>query len=251
MSYVNFGDLKSKISIVQVLEILGIELKSTGNQLRGTCPIHGGNNPRGFVVTPSKGVWYCFGDCGNGGDLIELYARVKDVSAKDAALAIAKHFGLMGETKEPTPSTARGETLKPLDYLVSDHEALGKLGIAAETLKHFGAGFAPKGIMRGRLAVPLHDTKGVLRAYVGDALTAEQEPRLLFPKDFSPESVIFNAYRATGGVLAVARDPITVLKAHENGVENVVAFLGEIVPAVLERLIELMKEKHIEAIDIF
>lgn len=252
MNFVDFAELKSRVNITQVLEMLGIELKPSGQQLRGLCPIHNGNNPRGFVVTPEKGVWYCFGDCGKGGDLIELYARVKEVSTKDAAIAIATRFGLAkdGKKDEKLEEPKRNGTLKPLDYLVTDHESLKPLNLASATLSHFGAGFAPRGIMRGRLAIPIHDAQGVLIAYVGVAVAEGQEPRLLYPKDFDPSGVIFNAHRAQAGVLNVTRDPLTVLTAYENGIENVVAVLSDITAPQVERLASLMKLKAVEALEL-
>ena len=36
-----------------------------------------------------------------------------------------------------------------------------------ETAEAFGAGYAPKGIMRGRFAIPLRDREGTLIAYCG------------------------------------------------------------------------------------
>jgi hypothetical protein len=41
MSYVDFTDLKAKVSITDVLDMLGVDLqrfKSHGDQLRGACP---------------------------------------------------------------------------------------------------------------------------------------------------------------------------------------------------------------------
>jgi hypothetical protein len=46
--------------------------------------------------------------------------------------------------------------LKPLDYLVFS-EAVETLGLTEATCTAWGAGYAPKGIMRDRLAIPIHD----------------------------------------------------------------------------------------------
>ena len=50
--------------------MLGIKLKKSGPQLRGQCPICKDNSDRAFVITPAKGLYYCFGKCGKGGDAI-------------------------------------------------------------------------------------------------------------------------------------------------------------------------------------
>ena len=50
----------------------------------------------------------------------------------------------------------------------------------------------------------------------------------------------------------LVRDPLEVLRAHENGVENVVAFLTESVTAQqLEMFSSLMDEKECETVSIF
>ena len=85
-SFVDFQDLKARVNISDVLPLLGIATKAYGAQLRACCPIHKGSDPRGFVVTPAKGVWYCFGGCG-GGDMIALVAKVM-VEAPEPAVAL-------------------------------------------------------------------------------------------------------------------------------------------------------------------
>ena len=79
--------------------------------------------------------------------------------------------------------------------------------VAASTFEAFGAGYAPKGILRGRLAIPLHSRDGVLLAYCGRTVKNES-PILLFPSGFDPHSTIFNAHRATEGELYLVRDPL-------------------------------------------
>jgi CHC2 zinc finger len=215
---VDFQELKSKIGIGQVLTWLGIELKQAGqHQLRGPCPIHNGSNDRQFVVSTDKNLWHCFGDCHGGGDVIELVSRMKQVTQKQAAEMIAAHFGMMA-----TPAIKK---LEPIDYLDPAHETIHALGITKETCEHFKADYKNKGIMSGRLAIPIYQ-RGELLAYCGRSVKREQEPMLAFPKDFKPDSVIFNADNVTGPTIHVTDDPLRVLVAHQHGVTNVVALLA-------------------------
>ena len=141
--------------------------------------------------------------------------------------------------------------LKPLDYLQASHELVQGLGVAADTAEHFGAGFASKGIMRGRFAIPVHDRAGTLLAYCGRAVK-DESPALLFPNGFDPRGIIFNAHRISEGDLFLVRDPLHVLTAHENGLENVVAFLTETIsPQQLEQLASLMDERKCEQLEIY
>jgi hypothetical protein len=95
----------------------------------------------------------------------------------------------------------------------------------------FGAGFAPKGIRRGRFAIPIHDRSSTLLAHCGRAVK-DESPSLIFPNGFDPRRANFNAHRIVEGDLFLVRDPLQALTAHECGIENVVAFLTENVTAL-------------------
>jgi hypothetical protein len=114
-----------------------------------------------------------------------------------------------------------------------------------------GAGFAPKGIMRGGFAIPIHDRAGALLAHCGRTVK-DESPSLIFPNGFDPRGAIFNAHRVVEGDLFLVRDPLQALTAHESGIENVVAFLTENVTALqLEQLAALMDERKCENLEMF
>ena len=183
-----------------------------------------------------------------------MTANVRSCSLREAAEFLDGTGGSTPASKgdssrndSPQPKTENG--LRPLDYLQAAHEAVQALGVASETAAHFGAGFAPKGIMRGRFAIPIHDRVGVLLAYCGRAVK-DESPVLLFPNGFDPRVAIFNAHRVIEGDLFLVRDPLQVLTAHESGIENVVAFLTENVTALqLEQLAALMDERKCENLE--
>jgi hypothetical protein len=125
--------------------------------------------------------------------------------------------------------------------------------VGASTFEAFGGpGYAaPKGILCGRLAIPMHSRDGVLLAYCGRTVKNES-PMLLFPSGFDPHATIFNAHRVAEGELYLVRDPLDVLKAFENGIENVVSFLTEGITAQqLEQLASLMDEKKIDTLSLY
>lgn len=141
--------------------------------------------------------------------------------------------------------------LNPLTYLQPDHPAVQALGISPETAAHFGAGYASKGIMRGRLAIPIHDARGQLLAYCGRTVSVES-PTLIFPNDFQPSEVIFNAHQVRAEPLYLFSDPLQVLTASEGGIENAIAFLTDgISTQQLEMLASLMDERHCETVEPF
>ena len=62
-----------------------------------------------------------------------------------------------------------------------------------------------------------------------------------------PSEHIFGADRVKEGELVLVRDPLDVLKACENGIENVVAFFTDGISSTqLQYLSALMDERHIE-----
>jgi DNA primase len=135
--------------------------------------------------------------------------------------------------------------------LQASHDALQAFGAAPETGAHFAASFAPKGVRRGRLAIPIHDRAGALIAYCGRTVK-DESPSLIFPNGFDPRGAIFNAHRIVEGELFLVHDPHHALTAHESGVENVVAFLTENVTALqLEQLAALMDERKREHLEMF
>lgn len=85
--------------ILDLCEELGIELKRAGKSYRGPCPFHDSTSGTSFTVSPSKGVYHCFG-CGAGGDVIDLLRRVRDVPFPAAVRELAS---TTTQTMEMTP----------------------------------------------------------------------------------------------------------------------------------------------------
>lgn len=195
MSFVDFEELKARVSIEDAAAYLDLELKVSGASLRGPCPQCKAGGPRTLVITPAKKVFYCFSSH-KGGDCISLVAHVLDIGVKDAAEKLMERYcspqgkGTIPDGRKSTvpEESARGEggdkTFQPLAYLEPSHEAVAAIGFDPRVAEELGIGFSPKGIMRGYVAIPMRDERGVLRGYVGI-----QEAKL--PKDFMlPENVV-------------------------------------------------------------
>jgi hypothetical protein len=251
--FIDFKELRATISIDRVVDMLGVTSTKHGDQLRSACPIHKGPNQREFVITPSKGLWHCFKSCG-GGDAIALVAKVKGIEQKAAAQLIAKHFKTMPGTAPPATRAnekTQSKGLVALDYLQAENEHVQGLSISAETATAFKFGFATKGTMRGRFCVPCHGKDGTLLAYCGIAVLPETSPRFLFPSNFDPTSIIWNAHNVQSGDLYLVRDILAALQAFQNGMENVCAFLTDTITAgQLVQLSALMDEKQIDSLEI-
>lgn len=164
MTFFDFEDIKSRVSLSKAAALLGLKMVRSGAQLRGPCPVCKGGGDRALVITEGKG-YFCF-SAKAGGDQIALVAHIRDLAVKDAAA------WLSGSTQEaPTvPVTvppAHGKVLEPLGYLEFDHAAVVAIGFDVEVAKRLGIGFAGRGMMRGTVAVPIRDEHGTLIAYIG------------------------------------------------------------------------------------
>ncbi len=166
MSYIDFEAVKAANPIDQVAQTLGLELKKAGNALRGPCP-SGEGGERALVITPSKGVWYSFA-LQKGGDVLALVQLINDCSAKEAAQFLSGPVPLEKTTRSSSEqgSEARGG-FAPLDYLEADHPAVEAIGFELADAATLGIGYAPRGTMRGTVAIPVRRGDGTLAGYIG------------------------------------------------------------------------------------
>ena len=95
----------------QALAHLGLlgQLRGSGPQRRGPCPVHGhpGDRERTFSVHLGKGAFRCFqADCGAQGNALDLWAAIHRLPLYDAALHLAATFRLRrNREEEPVPGT--------------------------------------------------------------------------------------------------------------------------------------------------
>jgi DNA primase len=263
MPFVDFAELKTRVSIEQAMQMLGLTLSLHGSQYRGACPACKTGGDRALIVTPAKGLFYCFANK-TGGDAIALTAHIRGISVNEAAGQLDQAFGTVQNststvskghaTVPPAPGAARKHpAFDPKAYaarLDASHSSLAPLGLSAETLKEWKAGYSNSGTNRGRLAIALHDRDGNTIGFAGRALSNEQ-PALIIPNGINPQEIIFGGDRVEQGTLYLVRDVLDVLKAHESGVANCVCFLTEISPLQIEMLAALMGDRHCDTVELF
>ena len=88
--FIDFEEVKSRISIIQAAVFVGLETKVANNQLRAACPACKGPD-RSLVIMPAKNLFYCF-TAKVGGDQIALVAHINGVTVQEARLEPTSHL---------------------------------------------------------------------------------------------------------------------------------------------------------------
>ena len=96
------SSLDQLLNTVSIEDVVGdyVSLKRSGSRYKGCCPFHDEKTPS-FVVTPTIGIYKCFG-CQKGGNAIQFLMDVENLSFVEAARNLAKRYGvdLMETTSE-------------------------------------------------------------------------------------------------------------------------------------------------------
>ena len=152
--------IKDKLSIEEVVAPY-VMLKKSGRYLKACCPFHQEKTPS-FVVSPDRGMAYCFG-CHKGGDIFQFIQEIEGLDFKGALEFLAEKANVTLEkfaSKGPKISRDEKEELKAANEEASNFfvqslqkteegkkvvEYLKKRGANEETISEFKVGFAPEG----------------------------------------------------------------------------------------------------------
>jgi DNA primase len=183
-AYIDFGELKRRVSIEQVVQMLGLQMKRSGPQLRSGCPMCRSGGERALAVTVERSSFYCFAKK-EGGDAIALASHVLGIPPREAGEKIASHFGLDGSSQAPQPRPGKETATPPargmavseafervfesLDPLAPEVEVF----VTPSTADIAGIGFSNKGWLRGRVGVPVYSRDGVCLGFFGIAPGAD------------------------------------------------------------------------------
>ena len=280
-TWINFKELREKLNFETVLRDFGVEVKRNGTQHKGPCPLPGHDGERkasAFSAELQRGLFRCFG-CGRKGNVLEFAALMEGVDPENGAglrgVAVRlqeKYLKRKGATS-PTQalvkpaSPRKGETPKvtavnaPLDFELKGldpvHPGIQKMGFTEETANNFGFGVTDRGSLKGRIAIPLHDTQGRLVGYAGRILEngriTPENPKYVFPErrerngaihEFRRGEILYNAHRVStsGEQIIVVSEIEAVWTLHQFGWSAVVSVMGTgISSAQLEILDRLVK----------
>lgn len=147
-----------------VVEVVSdfVSLKKKGVNFMACCPFHNEKTPS-FVVSPSKGLYKCFG-CGKGGNAVTFVMEHEKLTYAEALKWVAKKYGIPVEEREETPEEKqRNDDRESMmianawasDYFVAQmnttdegrsvaYSYLSSRGLTDATIKRFGLGYCPE-----------------------------------------------------------------------------------------------------------
>jgi DNA primase len=230
------------------------DLKRNGAQMMGLCPFHDERSPS-FSVDPQDKLYHCFG-CGVAGDIFGFVMEKEGLGFSEAVEALADRYGveLQREQEDPRAEARRQarQRLQQLleraaayysNYLWESKEAgkardyLAGRGLAEQTLKDFGVGFAPSawdkilvagqragftvaemhsvGLVqrsrqgqeydrfRARIMFPIRDARGRVLGFGGRATREDQKPKYVNTAEtdfFHKSEILYGLDRARAAI---------------------------------------------------
>lgn len=278
-TWIDFNLVKetAKPRFGEILERYGLAGEQKGSEVLLRCPFHDETKPS-CRVNIERGIFHCFG-CGAKGNALDFVAKKEGIAIKKAAELVAGWFGIApgksaagqsgstrtrasGGAKENPPAAAKaspamspaepkeGAPNKPLPFalqLDSKHPYLAARGLSEDIVATFGLGFAAKGVMKGRIAIPIHDEQAQLVAYAGrfPGDPPEGEERYKLPTGFKKSEVLFNFHRVAGAEhLVVVEGFFPAFRLHALHVP-VVALMGTALSPSQEKLIAASGAKRV------
>jgi DNA primase len=246
--WVDFKEIKKTVSMVEILKHYGLidGLKRKGNELVGYCPVHDKDhyNKDSFRVNVVKNIWHCFA-CSCGGNVLDFTAIMEGTTIREAGLRLKEWYGvdppapeIAKEKKEverkEIKNQSENQDNKPLDFelktLDQNHSYLKERGIEKATVKEFNIGYCKRGLLKGRIAVPIHNEKGELIAYAGryPGDPPEGESKYRLPSNFKKSQAIFNLHRIQKRErnLILTEGFFDVFKLWQSDFKNTVALMG-------------------------
>ena len=148
----------------QIVEVISdfVSLKRRGAIFIACCPFHNEKTPS-FYVSPSKGIYKCFG-CGKSGTAVGFVMEHESMTYVEALKYLAKKYGIEVKEKEDSPEEIAARQRSESLYLVMDFaekffqeslktpegRSIGyayfrSRGLEDSTIEKYGLGWSPKG----------------------------------------------------------------------------------------------------------
>lgn len=206
------------LDAAQIVDVVGdfVDLKRRGANWIACCPFHNEKTPS-FSVSPSKGIFKCFG-CGKAGTAVDFVMEHESLTFPEAIRYLAKKYHIEVNEKEETAediarmqhreslmvvSTFAGDffrkCLREPDGMAIAYEYFnGRRHLEESTIEKYGLGWAPQS--RGRLAKAALEAGYKSEYLVETGLCIKRDDGTLVDRFF--DRVIFPIHSVTGQIIA-------------------------------------------------
>ena len=165
-------DIKARVDIVALISET-VKLRKSGRTYMGLCPFHAHkHNTPSFAVWPDSGVWKCFGQCNEGGDIFKFVMKRDGVEFSEALRSLAQRAGVELKPRAPEEQ-AQDDHLDYLRQLLEAaakyyHHLLNNAPQAAPAREHLAKrGLTEKAVEIFELGYALDDWDAALRYFTG------------------------------------------------------------------------------------
>lgn len=203
-------------SAADIVEVVNdfVTLRKKGVNYQACCPFHNEKTPS-FVVSPSKGLFKCFG-CGKGGNAVTFVMEHENMTYPEALKYVARKYGIEVEERELSPEEARRNDDRESMLVVSSYAAdwfsemlfgsdegksiglsyFRQRGFSDATIRKFGLGYCPaSGDVFSKTALEAGYKEEFL---VSTGLTGKKDDGRLYDRFFG--RVIFPIHSVSGRV---------------------------------------------------
>lgn len=214
-------DVKRVREAARIEDVVGEHLQlrnAGGGNLKGLCPFHDEKSPS-FNVSPSKGLYHCFG-CQEGGDVLEFMMKVDHLTFSETVERLAAQYNIELRYEEGgyNPGRQQGQRTRLVEahkvaaaFFVEQlgsaeamiaRQFLADRGFTQADAEHFGVGYAPAGwenlvrFLRGRGFTPEELLTSGLASEGRKGPMDRFRGRLVWPiRDISGDVIGFGARR--------------------------------------------------------
>lgn len=99
------SDIEKILDRADIVDVVGqfVQLQRAGVRYKACCPFHSEDTPS-FMVDQARGLWYCFGACKEGGNVIRFVQKINNMNFPEACHWLADKYGIDIEDKNEKKS---------------------------------------------------------------------------------------------------------------------------------------------------
>lgn len=227
---IDFEELRRSLDFSRVLTHYNAYGRWKSEQWTGRCPLPDHEDKKAsFSANSRKNVFNCFG-CGGKGNILDFVLLMEKFDPEDpqqvrqGALRAQQLFlaATAQDTSTHNPPTSKEGNAVPkereivpendiptfvnvplgfeLQELDPKHPYLQARGLSEATIAHFGLGYAGRGIMKGRIAIPIKNEKAELVGYAGrlvdESTLSDENPKYRFPSERIKDGVRYSFHKS-------------------------------------------------------